>query len=88
LRVERPDGVAVRLTRGEFELFSALLEHADGVLTRADLLGHLTHRGNVPNPRTVDVLIGRLRRKIELDPPRPRFIATEHGRGYAFRASE
>lgn len=88
LRVERPDGLLVRLTRGEFELFAALVERTDGVMTRAELLAELTHRGDVPSERTVDVLIGRLRRKIEPDPPRPRYIATEHGRGYVFRSPE
>jgi two-component system torCAD operon response regulator TorR len=88
LHVERPDGHRARLTRGEFELFKALLERTDHVLSRADLLAALTHRGDVPSQRTVDVLIGRLRRKIEPDPPRPRFIVTEHGHGYVFRSQD
>ena len=78
----------VRLTRGEFELLTALLEHADQVVSRRDLLEQLTHRGDVPSERTVDVLIGRLRRKIEPDPPRPRYIETEHGLGYIFRSRD
>ncbi len=88
LRVERPDGFGTKLTRGEFELLSALIERQDGVMSRAELLAELTHRGDVPSERTVDVLIGRLRRKIEPEPPRPRHIWTEHGRGYVFRAPE
>ncbi len=84
--VHAPSGDRVRLTRGEFELLTALLERADRVVTRGELLGRLTHRGDVPSERTVDVLIGRLRRKIEPDPPRPRYIETEHGLGYIFRS--
>ncbi len=86
--VQSPSGERVRLTRGEFELLTALLERAEEVVPRRDLLNELTHRGDVPNERTVDVLIGRLRRKIEPDPPRPRYIETEHGLGYIFRAGD
>ncbi|NBB70349.1 MAG: response regulator [Alphaproteobacteria bacterium] len=86
--VHAPTGHRVRLTRGEFELLTALLERADEVVPRRDLLDELTHRGDVPSERTVDVLIGRLRRKIEPDPPRPRYIETEHGLGYVFRARD
>jgi two-component system torCAD operon response regulator TorR len=86
--VHAPTGHRVRLTRGEFELLTALLEHADQVVARRELLEHLTHRGDVPSERTVDVLIGRLRRKIEPDPPRPRYIETEHGLGYIFRSRD
>jgi two-component system torCAD operon response regulator TorR len=86
--VHAPWGQRVRLTRGEFELLAALLERADNVVSRQDLLNELTHRGDVPSERTVDVLIGRLRRKIEPDPPRPRYIETEHGLGYVFRSRD
>ncbi len=85
-RVRLPDGRKVGLTRGEFELLGALVVRAEQVVPRRDLLADLTHRGDVPTERTVDVLIGRLRRKIEPDPPRPRYIKTKHGRGYLFRA--
>jgi len=83
--VRTPAGAAVRLTRGEFELLAALVERAEQVVSRGELLAALTHRGDVPSERTVDVLIGRLRRKIEPDPPRPRYVETEHGVGYIFR---
>ena len=86
--VEVPNGQQVRLTRGEFELLTALLERAGEVVPRRELLHELTHRGDVPSERTVDVLIGRLRRKIEPDPPRPRYIETEHGLGYVFRTRD
>ena len=86
--VHVPSGQNVRLTRGEFELLTALLERAGEVVPRRELLHELTHRGDVPSERTVDVLIGRLRRKIEPDPPRPRYIETEHGLGYVFRTRD
>jgi two-component system torCAD operon response regulator TorR len=86
--VASPAGHEARLTRGEFELLTALLARAEEVVPRSELLHALTHRGDVPSERTVDVLIGRLRRKIEPDPPRPRYIETEHGAGYVFRCDD
>lgn len=86
--VERPDGERIVLTRGEFELLLALIERPDRVLSRSELLARITHRGDVPNERTVDVLVGRLRRKIEPDPGRPRHLRTRHGQGYVFRIGD
>ncbi|KZL05580.1 response regulator [Pseudovibrio sp. Ad26] len=82
--LQSPKGEDVRLTRGEFELLSALVENKGRVLTRDNLLDHLNHREWDPSDRTVDVLIGRLRRKIELNPKDPSLIMTVHGVGYVF----
>ena len=78
------DDKPVHLTRGEFELLSALTTHKGQVLTRDNLLDHLNHRQFDPNDRTVDVLIARLRKKIEDNPKEPVLIATVHGIGYVF----
>lgn len=83
-RLTAPSGEDVRLTRGEFELLAALLRQPGRVLTRDNLLDEISHRNWDPNDRTVDVLVARLRRKIEADPTAPRFIVTEHGVGYVF----
>ncbi|MES0870294.1 response regulator [Pseudovibrio sp. SCP19] len=82
--LQSPEGEDVRLTRGEFELLSALIENKGRVLTRDNLLDHLNHREWDPSDRTVDVLIGRLRRKIEANPKDPSLIRTVHGIGYVF----
>jgi len=82
--LQSPQGEDVRLTRGEFELLSALVENKGRVLTRDNLLDHLNHREWDPSDRTVDVLIGRLRRKIEVNPKDPSLIRTVHGVGYVF----
>lgn len=74
----------VRLTRGEFELLAALVSNKGRVLTRDSLLDHLNHRDWDPTDRTVDVLVGRVRKKIEPDPKDPVFIITVHGIGYLF----
>lgn len=78
------EGQEVRLTRGEFELLAALVRHPGQVLSRDVLLDQISHRDGPPNDRTVDVLIARLRRKIEADPADPHLIVTEHGVGYRF----
>ncbi|MBP2303186.1 two-component system torCAD operon response regulator TorR [Azospirillum picis] len=82
-----PRGEEVRLTRGEFDLLAALLRHPGQVLSRDVLLDAVSHRDVGPNDRTVDVLVARLRRKIEVDPADPQLIVTEHGIGYRFTPS-
>ncbi|PWC35230.1 response regulator [Azospirillum sp. TSO22-1] len=83
-RLSSPAGEDVRLTRAEFELLLAFVRNPGRVLTRDNLLDHVSRRDWAPNDRTVDVLVGRLRRKVEADPNAPRMILTEHGIGYVF----
>ena len=83
-RLLAADGTAVHLTRGEFELLSHLTERAGQVLARDQLLDRLSSREWNPYDRSVDVLIGRLRAKIEENPKDPRLIVTVHGVGYVF----
>lgn len=75
-------GATEQLTRAEFELLHALTRHPGMVLTRDRLLDLIQHRQWAPDNRTIDVLIGRLRRKIEDDPSHPEWIITVHGEGY------
>lgn len=79
-----PQGEEVRLTRAEFELLAAFVANRGRVLTRDALIDHVSHRDRDPLDRTIDVLVGRLRRKIEEDPARSRRIITVHGVGYVF----
>ena len=85
-RLVSPEGDKVELTRAEFELLNALVSHPGIVLTRERLLGCITHRSWDPGDRTVDVLVRRLRRKLEVDPKSPELIITAHGEGYIFAA--
>ncbi len=75
------------LTRGEFELLVTFLEHPGKILHREWLMEKVTHRVWSPNERTIDVLVLRLRNKIEQDSHAPQIILTVHGEGYLF-ASE
>lgn len=77
-----PNNIHVSLTQGEYALLLVLLEHPNRVLTRNQLL-ELTHgREAGPYDRTIDVQIGRLRKKLELDPKDPSLIKTIRGGGY------
>ncbi|MEZ5523941.1 MAG: two-component system response regulator TorR [Pseudomonadales bacterium] len=75
-------GDKVHLTRGEFELLCALVKHPKTVMSRDRLMALVTHRSWQPDNRTIDVLIKRLREKIEPDPKSPELLLTVYGEGY------
>jgi DNA-binding response OmpR family regulator len=79
-----PSGREVRLTTGEFDLLAAFVNNANQVLTRDRLLDLARNREGGPFDRTIDVQVGRLRRKLEEDPQRPTMIKTVRGTGYIF----
>jgi two-component system, OmpR family, response regulator len=79
-----PAGKEVRLTTGEFDLLAAFVNNANQVLTRDRLLDLARNREAGPFDRTIDVQVGRLRRKLEDDPQRPTMIKTVRGSGYIF----
>ena len=82
-----PSGEEVRLTTGEFDLLTAFVNNANQVLTRDRLLDLARNREAGPFDRTIDVQVGRLRRKLEDDPQRPTMIKTVRGSGYIFTPS-
>ncbi|WP_417728694.1 winged helix-turn-helix domain-containing protein [Roseovarius sp.] len=82
-----PNGETIRLTRAEYEVLAELLRHPGEVLSRERLMTVITHRQQHPDTRTVDVIIRRLRTKLEEDPAVARFITTAHGEGYVFTAT-
>jgi two-component system OmpR family response regulator len=79
-----PGGDEVRLTTGEFDLLSAFVNNANQVLSRDRLLDLARNREAGPFDRTIDVQVGRLRRKLEDDPQNPSLIKTVRGSGYIF----
>lgn len=76
----------VPLTRAEFELLNTFIQHPGEVLSRELLMRAITHRNWEPQDRTVDVLVRRLRAKLEENPQSPEIIVTAHGEGYLFAA--
>lgn len=81
------DGVVVDLTAGEFELLQTFTQHPQRVLSRDQILDMTRGRAAAPFDRSVDVQVGRLRRKIEADPANPLLIKTVRGGGYIFTPS-
>lgn len=77
-RLERA-GVPIALTTVESSLLKIFSRHRGKTLTRDDLVSE--YEGEL-NPRTVDVQITRLRKKIEDDPKVPRYLQTVRGKGY------
>jgi len=83
-RLESPRGTEVNLTTGEFDLLAALAGAPGRVLSRDELLEATRNREAGPFDRTIDVQVGRLRRKIEADPQHPELIKSVRGAGYVF----
>jgi two-component system, OmpR family, response regulator len=79
-----PQGEPIPLTSGEFALLRVFVEHFNQVLTRDQLMTHIHGRDAGPFDRSIDVQIGRLRRKIEPDPAHPQRIRSIRGSGYLF----
>ena len=83
-KLKSPKGEPVDLTNGEFRILAAFLSAPQRILTRDQLLDlSRVHNAEVYD-RAIDIQILRLRRKIEPDPAKPRFIKTERGAGYVF----
>lgn len=85
-RLIDPNGIRVELTRAEFNLLQALVESAERVLSREQLIERCGGDATYSFDRSIDILISRLRRKLEDDPKAPKLIQTVRGGGYQFVA--
>jgi len=81
-----PGGKKIKLTTQEFRLLAIFVQNAGHVLSRDQILQKLSSREWLPDDRSVDVLIGRLRKEIEDDPAQPKLIHTIRNAGYQFTA--
>ncbi len=79
-----PENSSRRLPEGEFRLLQALISRPGQVMSRDQLMDAVRDRQWSPSDRSVDVLVGRVRRKLRDDSTNPRFILTAHGAGYLF----
>lgn len=77
-------GDEVAITAMEFDLLKAFAEHPNRVLSRDQLLDLAHNMEMTPFDRSIDMRIGRIRRKIESDPKLPQTIKTVRGAGYIF----
>lgn len=80
--LRNPQGGEVTLTGGEFDLLQAFARHPGRVLSRDFLLEQTRGREAAPFDRTIDVQVGRLRKKIEADADDPQLIKSVRGAGY------
>ena len=81
-RLSAPQGHDVPLTTGEFELLCVFAQHPGRVLSRDFLLEQTRGREAGPFDRTIDVQVGRLRKKLEVDTEDPQIIKSVRGAGY------
>ena len=75
-------GQEVALTGGEFDLLCIFVQRPGRVLSRDLLLAQTRRRDAAPFDRTIDVQVGRLRKKLEADAQDPRIIKSVRGAGY------
>jgi two-component system phosphate regulon response regulator OmpR len=82
-RLTDAQGTELAMSPLEFDLLKALAEHPNRTLSRERIL-NLSRRDWDPFDRTVDLRVMRVRKKIEPDPARPRYIRTVRNEGYIF----
>jgi DNA-binding response OmpR family regulator len=85
-RLAAPDGQIVPLTNSEFNLLAAFLSAPQRVLSRDQLLGLSRLHNDEVYDRSIDVQVGRLRKKLQSDNESAELIRTERGAGYVFTA--
>jgi DNA-binding response OmpR family regulator len=78
------DGQAVEMTAREFSALKFLVQNAERVISRDELLTEVWGYQNYPSTRTVDNHILKIRQKLERDPANPVHFRTVHGVGYKF----
>lgn len=82
------DDQAINLTSGEFNMLRILVDNIDQVISRDELLAISKGYERTPFDRSVDICIGRLRKKIEPDPANPTYLKTVWGAGYLLSSQD
>jgi DNA-binding response OmpR family regulator len=78
------DGIPLELTTAEFNLLHIFVKRPKRVLSRDNIMDLLKGHEWSPLDRSIDALVGRLRKRIEADPNAPKMIKTVRGVGYVF----
>jgi two-component system, OmpR family, KDP operon response regulator KdpE len=81
-RVITVGGEEVHLTPNEYKLLQVLIKHAGRVVTQRQLLNEVWGPQHTEQSQYLRVYVAQLRRKLERDPARPRYLQTEPGVGY------
>jgi two-component system phosphate regulon response regulator OmpR len=77
-------GAPVVITSGEFSLLAAFVQHPHRPLSRERLIELARGPGSDTDSRSMDVQVSRVRKLVEPDPARPRYVQTVWGYGYVF----
>ena len=85
--ISKKSSKPIELSTGEFRLLLAFIENPKKILSRDQLLDIVSNRSLAAFDRSIDNQISRLRKKIELDPKKPKYIKTVWGGGYSFNTS-
>jgi two-component system KDP operon response regulator KdpE len=83
--ITAPDGSPVHLTPTEWHLLEALLRRPGKLVTGRSLLTELRGSPDHTDPSYLRIYVAALRRKLEAEPSRPRYLITEPGMGYRFQ---
>lgn len=78
------NGRSLKLSAREYEILRCLIEKEGEIVSRDELLNQVWGYDTLPNTRTIDAHIAKLRSKIEDQPNEPKLIVTIHGIGYKF----
>ena len=84
--LRNPQNMGIALSTAEFHLLWVLVENANRVLSRSQLLDMTQRTENVVFDRSIDTQVSRLRKKLEIDPRHPSMLKTARGDGYLFAA--
>ena len=87
VEIAEPDAAAMQLTSAEFDLLGCFVQRPRRVLTRDQILDWTRGRAAEPFDRTVDMLISRLRKKLDTASPGSNLITTVRNGGYLFTAA-
>ena len=87
-RLVQVAGREVHLTPNEYKLLQVFLKHPGRVLTQRQLLNEVWGPNHTEHAQYLRVYVAQLRRKLEDDPARPRYLQTEPGVGYRLRSED
>jgi two-component system OmpR family response regulator len=82
--LKNAEGARISVTDAEFDLLRVFCQRPGRLLTRDQLIDLTQGRAAGPNERSIDILVARLRRKIEREPQNPELIKTVRSGGYMF----
>lgn len=77
-------GIPLKLTPAEYGILKHFIKHKKHVISREEIINHVEAINYESSSKSIDVIVGRLRNKIETDPKNPAYIVSVRGIGYKF----